>query len=80
METATHRPPKLVNFDAVDSIWEYLRTKNEIQYLWLGQQSYQPIIGELSKSGQFARFDLHHELAPTYKQCYSRISWRHRGA
>ena len=43
MQTETHNPPKFINLSTVNSIWEHLRTDNEIQYIWLGQQPYQPI-------------------------------------
>ena len=43
MQTETHNPPKFINLSTVNSIWEHIRTDNEIQYFWLGQQPYQPI-------------------------------------
>ena len=43
MQTETHNPPKFINLSTVNSIWEHLRTENEIQYFWLGRQPYQPI-------------------------------------
>ena len=43
MPTIAPSPVKLINLDSPNSIWEYLRTDNVIQYFWLGQQPYQPI-------------------------------------
>ena len=39
LETA----PKLIELDSTDSIWENISGTDEIQYFWLGRQSYQPI-------------------------------------
>ena len=35
--------PKLIELDSTDSIWENLSGTDEIQYFWLGRQSYQPV-------------------------------------
>ena len=35
--------PELIKLDSTDSIWENLSGTNEIQYFWLGRQSYQPV-------------------------------------
>jgi len=35
--------PKLIELDSTDSIWENLSGTNEIQYFWLGRQSYYPV-------------------------------------
>ena len=35
--------PKLIELDSTDSIWENLSGTDEIQYFWLGRQSYQPM-------------------------------------
>ena len=35
--------PKLITIDTLDSIWECLSNADEIQYFWLGRQSYQPV-------------------------------------
>ena len=43
METITLSSEKLIHIDKPDSIWEHLRSKNEILYFWLGRQSYHPI-------------------------------------
>ena len=39
LETA----PKLIELDSTDSIWENISGTDEIQYFWLGRQSYRPI-------------------------------------
>ena len=35
--------PKLIELDSTDSIWENISGTDEIQYFWLGRQSYQPV-------------------------------------
>ena len=35
MQTETHNPPKFINLSTVNSIWEHIRTDNEIQYFEL---------------------------------------------
>ena len=35
--------PKLIELDSTDFIWENLSGIDEIQYFWLGRQSYQPM-------------------------------------
>ena len=35
--------PRLIILDKPDSLWEYLSADNEIQYFYLGRQSYQPV-------------------------------------
>ena len=36
-------PVKLINIEKPESIWQHYSSDNEIQYYWLGLQSYQPI-------------------------------------
>ena len=48
MQINTLSPVKVRYIDTVGSILEYLRSKNEIQYFWLGKQPYQ-IIWNLQK-------------------------------
>ena len=48
MQINTLSPVKVRYIDTVDSILEYLRSKNEIQYFWLGKQPYQ-LIWDLQK-------------------------------
>ena len=43
MKTIALSPVKLINLKTPNSIWEHLQPKKEIQYFWLGQQSYHPI-------------------------------------
>ena len=35
--------PKLIKLDSTDSMWENLSGTDEIQFFWLGRQSYQPV-------------------------------------
>ena len=35
--------PELIKLNSTDSIWENLSGTDEIQYFWLGRQSYQPV-------------------------------------
>ena len=35
--------PELIKLDSTDSIWTNLSGTDEIQYFWLGRQSYQPV-------------------------------------
>ena len=35
--------PKLIKLDSTDSIWKNLSDTDEIQFFWLGRQSYQPV-------------------------------------
>ncbi len=35
--------PELIKLDSTDSIWKNLSGTDEIQYFWLGRQSYQPM-------------------------------------
>ena len=35
--------PQLIKLDSTDSIWENLSGTDEIQFFWLGRQSYQPV-------------------------------------
>ena len=46
--------PELIILDSTDSIWENLSGTNEIQYFWLGRQSYQPV-WELQKQNHSKR-------------------------
>ena len=48
MQINTLSPVKVRYIDTVGSILEYLRSKNEIQYFWLGKQPYQ-LIWDLQK-------------------------------
>ena len=43
MQTIALSPIKIINLDTPDSIWGHLKSKNEIQYFWFGQQPYHPI-------------------------------------
>ena len=43
MPTIALSPVKFINLDTPGGIWEHLRSENEIQYFWLGRQSYHPI-------------------------------------
>ena len=43
MPTISLNSVKLINLDTPNSIWENLRSENEIQYFWLNQQPYKPI-------------------------------------
>lgn len=36
-------PPQLIKLDSIDSIWENLSKTHNLQYFWLGRQSYQPV-------------------------------------
>ena len=46
--------PELIKLDSTDSIWKNLSSTNEIQYFWLGRQSYQPV-WELQKQNHSKR-------------------------
>jgi len=35
--------PKLIKLDSTDSMWENISGTDEIQFFWLGRQSYQPV-------------------------------------
>ena len=43
MHTTTFSPVKLIYLSTPDSIWESLSVDNEIQYFYLGTQSYTPV-------------------------------------
>ncbi|MCH2445176.1 MAG: hypothetical protein MK225_02435, partial [Candidatus Marinimicrobia bacterium] len=43
MDTTTFSPVKLIYLSTPDSIWENLSVDNEIQYFYLGTQSYAPV-------------------------------------
>ena len=43
MEVELLHPVKLINLESHNLIWGHLQSDNEIQYFWLGRQSYQPV-------------------------------------